>query len=132
VNEILPTCIGENGIILTDSYTGQVMSTEMDATEENQQILEKKAGEIQEVSDLIENLFVKFRDTNGQNVNVRLIASHLFHEHNTNCASIIRTLRAGLECYAAMAQKRGKIDGRNEVAVEWIERGKGVDTIPFI
>jgi hypothetical protein len=94
-----------------------------------------KLDDLQRIYDVISLAFKELKDSGaafGNDKVVRLFAASLLRQHNTDCASIIRTIRYGLEEYEKLATKRGKVDARNEVAVEWIKAGREADRIPFI
>lgn len=95
----------------------------------------KKVDDLQNIYDVISVAFKELKDSGaafGNDSVVKLFAANLFKQHNTDCASIIRTIRYGLEEYERLATACHKIDGRNEVAVDWIKAGREADRIPFI
>lgn len=102
--------------------------------QENQRV-GAKVNALQNIYDVISVAFNELKDSGsafGNDSVVKLFAANLFKQHNTDCASIIRTIRYGLEEYERLATACHKIDARNEVAVEWIKAGREADRIPFI
>lgn len=90
-----------------------------------------KVDELQKIHDTISIAFKELKDSGcafGNDKVAKLFAATLLRQHNTDQASIIRTIRKGLEMY----EERARSDARNETALDWIRQGKEADQIPFI
>lgn len=118
------------GLILSGPYT-------CDPYDENDPVnktVNDKVDALQKIHDVISIAFKELKDSGcafGDDKVVKLFAANLLRQHNTDAASIIRTIRYGLEEYERLASGR-KEDARNEVALEWIRLGREADRIPFI
>ena len=115
------------GLILSGPHTIDPYNED----DSNNKIVNDKVNDLQNIHDTISNSFKNLKDSGcafGNDKIAKLFAATLLRQHNTDQASIIRTIRKGLEMY----EERARSDARNETALDWIRKGKEVDQIPFI
>lgn len=113
-------------VYIKEDRNGTILAGPYD--EKDEDAIRDKMDKLEEVYKKIEDVCKILKDTSFDNVVSSLFASCLSMQHNTDQASIIRTIRNGLETF----EKNARSDLRNETALEWIRRGANANGISFI
>lgn len=132
---IFPTIHDEDSQFITiiDELSGAVINTGMIQNNPGSEVaMNKKVEELQDISNTFQNILSVLKEGPGfrQEERVKLLAGAMMKLHNTDFASVVRTLRDSLELVDKW--KNGRQDARNEAAFNWIRKGKDAPGIPFI
>jgi hypothetical protein len=131
---IFPTIHDESDYIsIVDDFTGEVINAGMIQNNPGSEVvMTKKVEELQEISTNFQEMVAILKEGPGfrQEERAKLLAGAMYRLHNTDFASVVRTLRDALELVDKL--KKGRQDARNEAAFNWIRKGKDAPGIPFI
>jgi hypothetical protein len=132
---IIPTIHDDTSDFITfiDELSGEIINKGMIQNNPDSEVaMNKKLEDLQASSDAFQAILSVLKEAPGfrQEEKVKMLAGAMLKLHNTDFASVVRTLRDALELVDKW--KNGRQDLRNEAAFNWIRKGKDMPGIPFI
>lgn len=133
MKNIIPELNAESELIdLFDEFSGEVLVRGIPNNPDSEVAMNEKIDKLQGISDVLQTALqiLKVSPGDDQERAVKMFAGAMARLHNTEFASVVRTIRDSLELLDKW--KGDRADLRNKAAFDWIRKGKGADYIPFI